>query len=78
LGGLLGILLGISAGYGIATLLEFVFVTPWGAIIAAFVTTFLCDHFGIVSRPQSIATGSDRSIALRIVDYLLQKTKSVT
>lgn len=40
LGGLLGILLGISAGYGIATLLEFVFVTPWGAIIAAFVTTF--------------------------------------
>lgn len=40
LGGLLGILLGISAGYGIATLLEFAFVTPWGAIIAAFVTTF--------------------------------------
>jgi putative ABC transport system permease protein len=40
LGGLLGIILGISAGYGIATLLEFVFVTPWSAIIAAFVTTF--------------------------------------
>jgi hypothetical protein len=39
---------------------------------------FCSDHFGIVSRPQSIATGSDRSIALRIVDYLLQKTKSVT
>jgi len=40
LGGILGIILGISAGYGIATLLEFVFVTPWGAIIAAFITTF--------------------------------------
>jgi putative ABC transport system permease protein len=40
LGGILGIILGISAGYGIATLLEFSFVTPWGAIIAAFVTTF--------------------------------------
>jgi putative ABC transport system permease protein len=32
---------GFQYGYGIATLLEFVFVTPWGAIIAAFVTTFL-------------------------------------
>jgi len=40
LGGILGIIIGITAGYGIATLLEFVFVTPWGAIIAAFVTTF--------------------------------------
>lgn len=41
LGGLLGILLGISAGFGIAALLEFSFVTPWTAIISAFVTTFL-------------------------------------
>jgi putative ABC transport system permease protein len=40
LGGILGIIVGISAGYGIASLLEFSFVTPWGAIIAAFVTTF--------------------------------------
>ena len=40
LGGILGIIIGISVGYGIATLLEFVFVTPWGAIIAAFITTF--------------------------------------
>lgn len=41
LGGLLGILLGISAGFGIAALLEFSFVTPWTAIISAFVTTFV-------------------------------------
>lgn len=41
LGGLLGILIGISGGYGIATLLEFVFVTPWSAIMAAFATTFI-------------------------------------
>ncbi len=40
LGGLLGIIIGISAGYGIATLLKFDFVTPWGAIMAAFITTF--------------------------------------
>jgi putative ABC transport system permease protein len=40
LGGLLGIIIGISMGYGIATLLEFVFVIPWSAIFAAFVTTF--------------------------------------
>ena len=40
LGGLLGVILGISAGYGIASLLEFAFVTPWSAIVAAFITTF--------------------------------------
>jgi len=40
LGGLLGIIIGISAGFGIATLLEFEFVIPWAAIGAAFVTTF--------------------------------------
>lgn len=40
LGGLLGVILGISAGYGIASLLEFEFVTPWSAIVAAFITTF--------------------------------------
>lgn len=40
LGGLLGIVLGITAGFGIAGLLDFVFATPWSAIIAAFVTTF--------------------------------------
>ena len=40
LGGLLGIIIGITAGYGIASLLKFVFVIPWSAIFAAFVTTF--------------------------------------
>ncbi|HMI07469.1 MAG TPA: ABC transporter permease [Flavobacterium sp.] len=41
LGGLLGIILGISAGAGIAGLLKFAFVIPWSAIIAAFITTFV-------------------------------------
>lgn len=41
LGGLVGLILGILTGYGIASLLDFSFVIPWGAIIAAFVTTFL-------------------------------------
>jgi putative ABC transport system permease protein len=40
LGGLLGVILGISAGYGIASFLDFAFVTPWSAIVAAFITTF--------------------------------------
>lgn len=41
MGGIFGIILGISAGYGIASLLEFDFVTPWAAIFSAFVTTFV-------------------------------------
>lgn len=41
LGGLLGVIIGISAGYGIATAMSFIFVVPWGAIIAAFITTFV-------------------------------------
>jgi putative ABC transport system permease protein len=41
LGGLLGIILGISAGFGIAGLLDFSFATPWTAIFSAFVTTFV-------------------------------------
>jgi putative ABC transport system permease protein len=41
LGGLLGVILGISAGFGIATAMNFIFVIPWGAIIAAFITTFI-------------------------------------
>jgi putative ABC transport system permease protein len=40
LGGLVGIILGILIGYGIATL-DFVFVIPWGAIFAAFTTSFI-------------------------------------
>jgi putative ABC transport system permease protein len=41
LGGLLGIILGILIGYGIAVLIEFEFVIPWLAIIAAFVVSFI-------------------------------------
>lgn len=41
LGGLVGIILGILIGYGIATALDFVFVIPWGAIFAAFTTSFI-------------------------------------
>ena len=41
LGGLAGIILGILIGYGIASALDFVFVIPWGAISAAFVTSFI-------------------------------------
>ena len=41
MGGIFGIILGISAGYGIASLLKFDFVTPWAAIFSAFVTTFV-------------------------------------
>lgn len=41
MGGLLGILLGISGGFGVATLLDFRFVTPWMAIFSAFATTFV-------------------------------------
>ena len=41
MGGIIGIILGISAGYGIASLLDFDFVTPWTAMFSAFVTTFV-------------------------------------
>lgn len=41
MGGLSGIILGISAGYGIASLLEFDFTAPWAAIFSAFLTTFV-------------------------------------
>lgn len=40
LGGLAGIILGIALGYAIATAMDFVFVIPWGAISAAFITSF--------------------------------------
>lgn len=41
LGGLLGIILGISIGALIASVAGFVFSTPWGAIIAATIITFV-------------------------------------
>ena len=40
MGGLVGIVFGISIGYAIATAIDFVFVIPWGAIVAAFITSF--------------------------------------
>jgi putative ABC transport system permease protein len=40
MGGLVGIIFGISIGFAIATAIDFVFVIPWGAIVAAFITTF--------------------------------------
>ncbi len=41
LGGLAGIIIGITIGYGIASALNFVFLIPWGAIFAAFITSFI-------------------------------------
>ncbi|MFC4690733.1 ABC transporter permease [Dokdonia genika] len=41
LGGLTGIVLGISIGALIASVADFVFTTPWGAIIAATIITFV-------------------------------------
>lgn len=41
LGGLIGMLLGILSGYGIASLLNFAFTIPWGAMLASVITTFL-------------------------------------
>ncbi|CAM2771640.1 ABC transporter permease [Flavobacterium frigoris] len=41
LGGIVGIILGILIGFGIATALSFAFVIPWGAIMAAFFTSFM-------------------------------------
>lgn len=41
LGGLAGIIFGIAIGFSIATAMDFVFVIPWGAILSAFITSFL-------------------------------------
>jgi len=41
LGGIVGIIFGVLIGFGIATAMDFVFVIPWMAIIAAFITSFI-------------------------------------
>ncbi len=41
LGGLVGIIFGILIGFGIASAMDFAFVVPWGAIMAAFITSFI-------------------------------------
>jgi len=41
IGGLLGVIFGIGIGYGIAVFIEFNFVIPWLAIIAAFIVSFI-------------------------------------
>jgi putative ABC transport system permease protein len=41
LGGLAGIIFGIAIGYALSTAMDFVFVVPWGAISAAFITSFI-------------------------------------
>jgi putative ABC transport system permease protein len=41
LGGILGIILGIITGYFIALALDFAFVIPWSAMLAAVITTFI-------------------------------------
>ncbi|WP_348813695.1 ABC transporter permease [Flavobacterium maritimum] len=40
-GGLVGIVLGILIGFAISTAMTFDFVIPWGAILAAFATSFM-------------------------------------
>jgi putative ABC transport system permease protein len=41
MGGLIGIIIGILIGFGIASAMDFVFVIPWTAILAAFLTSFM-------------------------------------
>ena len=41
LGGIVGIIFGVLIGFGIATAMDFVFVIPWMAMIAAFITSFI-------------------------------------
>ena len=45
MGGIIGIIFGIGIGYTIATAINFVFVIPWGAILAAFTTSFVVAIF---------------------------------
>jgi putative ABC transport system permease protein len=41
IGGFIGIIFGILIGFAISSLMDFAFVIPWGAIIAAFITSFI-------------------------------------
>lgn len=41
LGGLVGIILGITVGFGFSSIFDFSFVIPWSAIVAAFIITFI-------------------------------------
>lgn len=41
IGGLVGIIFGILIGFAFSKAMDFVFVIPWGAMIAAFVTSFI-------------------------------------
>ncbi len=41
MGGFIGIIFGILIGFTIATSMNFIFVIPWGAIMAAFITSFI-------------------------------------
>lgn len=41
LGGIIGIIFGILIGYGICAAADWDFVIPWGAMIAAFITSFI-------------------------------------
>ena len=41
IGGFVGIIFGILVGYLMATVMEFGFVIPWGAILAAVITSFI-------------------------------------
>jgi putative ABC transport system permease protein len=41
IGGFVGIIFGILIGYLMATVMEFSFVIPWGAILAAVITSFI-------------------------------------
>ncbi|MDR6846611.1 ABC transporter permease [Flavobacterium granuli] len=41
IGGLVGIIFGILIGFGLSTAMDFVFVIPWGAMMAAFIVSFI-------------------------------------
>jgi putative ABC transport system permease protein len=41
LGGVIGIIFGIIIGYAICAAADWDFVIPWGAMIAAFITSFI-------------------------------------